>query len=104
MSAHELYVGYNGKFYNLLSSYTKNSVSNQFFNSLALVFYLQTSRIALFSNLIEIPIISSLTTCFSWNNLDNLWSGRFLHEARKLGATLDEKVHFFLFCKGRVTP
>ncbi|GBB89775.1 hypothetical protein RclHR1_16590001 [Rhizophagus clarus] len=48
--------------------------------------------------------IVSATPISDWDhvNIDNLWAGQFLNEAKKLHVNLDEKVRLLLFCKGRV--
>lgn len=53
----------------------------------------------------DIIVTSIATSTFSdnWNKLDNLWAARFLYEGKDF-ADLKDKVHIFLFCKGRVTP
>jgi len=53
--------------------------------------------------------IIALPSSFStWKNVDDFWALNFLKEAEKLDKSafddLKERVRFFLFCKGRVTP
>ncbi|RHZ75841.1 hypothetical protein Glove_209g158 [Diversispora epigaea] len=74
---HEPYVGY-GALKNYLKTYENKSYCS----------FLGNNR-----NIIISSIISSKTH-FNWNDLDNLWAGRFLSEAIKLNTTLDEKVKY----------
>jgi hypothetical protein len=111
MYAREEYVGYNGKFHNL-SFYTKTSVSNQFFNSLALVSYLRKTHNKSYRGFLELNRETILTSIaqLPYKALDDLWTDNFLKEAKEVLGNKDdfralkEKVRFFLFCKGRVTP
>ncbi|CAG8677631.1 23002_t:CDS:2, partial [Dentiscutata erythropus] len=62
-----------------------------------LVSYLRTINNKSYRGFLELNrhiIISSISSSsLNWNDLDNLWAGRFLFEARNLYFTLDDKVN-----------
>ncbi|CAG8799397.1 7041_t:CDS:2, partial [Dentiscutata erythropus] len=73
-----------------------------YFGYNALVDYLQIYKNASYRSFLDLnrDVIISSTTSSSWNYLDNLWAGRFLREARKLGAILDEKNYWACLLEG----